>query len=96
MSDPIFHPIVPFTTRSGSISLTLTPSQFDELNRALISYNKRRSVNRSQAAKRRGATSSSPAKPILVFSDITPVYLPYDPSLPVIACPRSTPVSSHP
>ena len=87
-SSPVLQPIVTFVTIADTISLTLTSSQFSELNRALISYNKRRVFNRNHAAKCRGSSSSKPYKPSLFFTDVVHIPLPYHPSLPVLALPH--------
>lgn len=60
--------ITPTVDQTGAVVLCLTADQFDEVNRALISYNKRREVNRIQAAKRRGNHDSKSCKPTLIFS----------------------------
>ena len=59
--------ITPTVNQQGVIMLSLTADQYDEINRALVSYNKRREINRNQAAKRRGTSDPRACKPTLIL-----------------------------
>lgn len=59
--------VTPTVNQQGVIMLPLTADQYDEINRALVSYNKRREINRNQAAKRRGTTDPRACKPTLIL-----------------------------
>jgi hypothetical protein len=60
--------ITPKVKNDGTIIIELTHDQFDEINRALVAYNKRRDVHRNTIAKKRGTKDSKPCKPKLVLS----------------------------
>lgn len=86
--------ITPMVNQQGIITLSLTPDQYDEINRALVSYNKRREINRNQAAKRRGTSDPRACKPTLILGypvSQTPLQIPIRTSFNT----RLTPSPNH-
>ena len=60
--------IIPRVNIHGNIILEITQDQFEDINRALKAFNKKRDVHRNTAAKKRGSNKTRTCKAKLVFS----------------------------